>query len=134
MAVAPYTRNPLECQYGIEIIDSYDALWTANLNYGTQPADRETIALVDGYGVAGESPDLLFARCLGLRFGRYWFTKWIRGGALIYHHNYEMSYEWPSAAAWVYMELNAWRQVLAPWMTFGSVSDVVAWRNRVRSM
>jgi hypothetical protein len=134
MAVAPYTRNPLERQYGIEIIDSYDVLFASNIDYGLQPANRETIALAGGYGVAGESPDLLFARCLGLQFGRYWFTKWIRGGALLYHHNFEMSYEWPSAAAWVYMELNAWRQVLAPWMTFGSVSDIVAWRNRVRSM
>lgn len=134
MAVAPYTRNPLERRYGIEIVDSYDALWSNNVSHSTQPANRETLALAEGCGVPGESPDLLFARFLGLRVSRYWFGKWVRMGALLYHHNYEMSYEWPSPAAWVYMELNAWRQVLTPWMTFGSVSDIVAWRNRVRNM
>ena len=134
MMPAPYTRHPLERLYGIEIIDSYDTLWSDNISHSTQPANRETIALADGYGFPGESPDLLFARCLGVRMGRYWFTKWMRGGAVIYHHNYEMSYEWPSPAAWVYMELDAWRRVLTPWVTFGSVSDLVAWRNRVRSL
>ena len=134
MMVAPHSRNPLERRYGIEIIDSYDALWSANIRYREQPANRQTIALADGYGSAGESADLLFARCLGMRVGRHWFAKWVRGGAVIYHHNYEMSYEWPSPAAWVYMELDAWRRVLAPWVTFGSISDIVAWRNRVRSL
>ncbi len=134
MAVAPETRNPLERRYGIEIIDSYDALWSANIRYREQPANRQTIALADGYGSPGESAELLFARCLGTRVGRHWFAKWLRGGAVIYHHNYEMSYEWPSPAAWVYMELDAWRRVLAPWVTSGSVSDIVAWRNRVRSL
>jgi len=134
MAPFPYTRHPLLRQYGIELIDAYDPLYSNNLSYGTQPANRETIALVDGYGSPGESPDLLFARLLGERLMGTGFSKWLRTGAILYHHNYEMSYEWPSPAAWVYMELNAWRQVLTPWMTFGSVSDIVAWRNRVRNM
>jgi len=134
MAPFPYTRHPLLRQYGIELIDAYDPLYSNNLSYGTQPANRETIALVDGYGSPGESPDLLFARLLGVRVMGTGLAKWVRMGALLYHHNYEMSYEWPSPAAWVYMELNAWRQVLTPWMTFGSVSDIVAWRNRVRNM
>jgi hypothetical protein len=134
MVPTPFLRHPLERRYGIELIDTHDPLFSNNINYGTQPADRTTIALADGYGVAGESPDILFARVLGLRLMREAFSKWLRTGAIIYFHNYEMSYEWPSPAVWVYSELNAWRRVLAPWITFGSVSDIVAWRNRVRSL
>jgi hypothetical protein len=134
MVPTPFLRHPLERRYGIELIDTHDPLFSNNINYGTQPADRTTIALADGYGVAGESPDILFARVLGLRLMRDAFSKWLRTGAIIYFHNYEMSYEWPSPAVWVYSELNAWRRVLAPWITFGSVSDIVAWRNRVRSL
>jgi len=134
MAPSPYLRHPFERRYGIELLDLYDPLFTVNIDYATQPADRVTIALADGFGNAGESPDILFARVLGLYLIRDGLSKWMRAGTILYHHNYEMSYEWPSAAVWVYMELNAWRQVLTPWLTFGSVSDVVAWRNRVRSM
>jgi len=134
MSSFPYLRHPLERQYGIELIDAYDPLYSNNINYGTQPADRTTIALADGFGSAGEPPELLFARVLGLRLVQGGLGRWLRTGAIIYHHNYEMSYEWPSPAAWVYMELDAWRRVLTPWVTFGSVSDLVAWRNRVRSL
>lgn len=134
MATNPYSVSPLDRRYGIELIDSYDPLWTGNINYGTQPADRVTIALADGYGSAGEPPDLLFARVLGRRFGEIMWLKWLRSGALMYHHNYEMSYEWPSTAVRCYQELAAWRQLLAGWVHLGSVSDIVNWRNRVRSL
>ncbi|MEN3000439.1 MAG: hypothetical protein ABDI19_01200 [Armatimonadota bacterium] len=134
MAPTPFLRHPLERRYGIELFDTHDPLFSNNISYGTQPADRVTIALADGFGVPGESADILFARVLALRLVRDGLLRWLRGGAIIYHHNYEMSYEWPPAAAWVYMELDAWRRVLTPWLTFGSVSDLVAWRNRVRSM
>lgn len=134
MVPNPYSASPLDRRYGIELIDSYDPLWTGNINYGTQPADRATIALADGYGSAGESPELLFARVLGRRFGEFLWLKWLRSGGLMYHHNYEMSYEWPSTAVLCYQELGAWRQVLAGWVYLGSVSDIVTWRNRVRSL
>lgn len=134
MATNPYSVSPLDRRYGIELIDSYDPLWTGNINYGTQPADRVTIALADGYGSAGEPPDLLFARVLGRRFGEIMWLKWLRSGALMYHHNYEMSYEWPSTAVRCYQELAAWRQLLAGWVHLGSVSDIVNWRNQVRSL
>ncbi len=134
MATNPYSRNPLDRRYGIELIDSYDPLWSGNINYGTQAADRVTIALADGYGTAGEDPDLLFARVMGYRFGEILWGTWLQRGGLIYHHNYEMSYEWPSTAVRVYQELGAWRQILAGWVHLGSVSDLVNWRNRVRNL
>ncbi|MCS7066101.1 MAG: hypothetical protein NZL85_07490, partial [Fimbriimonadales bacterium] len=134
MVPFPYFRHPLGRYYGIELIDAYDPLFSASIDYATQPANRVTIAVADGFGNANESPDILFARVLGLRLIREGLGKWLRAGAIIYYHNYEMSYEWPSAAVLVCMELDAWRRVLTPWVTFGSVSDIVAWRNRVRSM
>ncbi len=134
MAHTPYLRNPLERRYGIELVDAYDPLYSDNVNYATQPADRATLALAEGYGTSGESVDLMFTRMLGARLIRDGLNKWLRGGGIIYHHNYEMSYEWPSVAVYVYQALDAWRRVLTPWLTFGSVSDLVAWRNRVRSL
>ncbi|MFQ3611637.1 MAG: hypothetical protein SNJ72_09110, partial [Fimbriimonadales bacterium] len=98
----PYSRNPLDRRYGIELIDSYDPLWSGNISYGTQPANREQIALADGYGTAGEDPELLFARVLGHRFGEIMWRTWLQRGGVVYHHNYEMSYEWPSTAVRVY--------------------------------
>lgn len=133
MSTNPYSRNPLDRRYDIELMDSYDPLWSGNIEYGTQAADRVTIALADGYGTTGEDPDLLFARVMGYRFGEIMWRTWLQRGGVIYHHNYEMSYEWPSTAVRVYQELGAWRQVLAGWVSLGSVSDVIAWRNRARA-
>ncbi len=71
---------------------------------------------------------------MGHRFGEIQWRIWLQRGGIVYHHNYEMSYEWPSTAVRVYQELGAWRQILAGWLHLGSVSDIVVWRNRVRSL
>ncbi len=134
MSTTPYSRNPFEKRYGIEIIDSFDPLFVGSIDYATQPANRETIAISAGYGTAGESPELLFARLLGNEFGNSLWSRWLSRGVVLYFHNYEMSYEWPSPAVLIYQELNTWRQILAGWFHLGSVSDVVTWRNRVRAV
>ncbi len=134
MATNPFSRNPLDRRYGIELIDSYDPLWSGNINYATQPADRTTIALADGYGTQGEDPELLFARVLGHRFGYIMWQKWLHMGADLYFHNYEMSFESPSVGVRVYQELNTWRQILAGWVNLGSITDIITWRNRVRNI
>ncbi|MCS6924226.1 MAG: hypothetical protein NZM10_07615 [Fimbriimonadales bacterium] len=45
-----------------------------------------------------------------------------------------MATEYPSPAMYVYYELRAWRQLLAGWIHLGSITDIITWRNRVRSM
>lgn len=133
MSPDPYSKNPLGRRYGIEILASYDPLFSNSFDY-TQRVTRASLAVVEGYGTTGEDPDLLFARYLGDQFGNILWLYWMRTGALMYHHNYEMAYEWPSLAVRCYQELGAWRQLLAGWVHLGSVSDVITWRNRVRSL
>lgn len=133
MSPAPNTRNPLERRYGIEIIDSYDTIFT-DLDTTRHVLTRQTIAIQGGYGTASDDPAIIWARSLGHRFGELMWEKWLRNGALHYHHELELATEYPSPAMDIYEELRAWRQILAGWIFLGSVSDVVAWRNRVRSM
>ncbi|MCS6922894.1 MAG: hypothetical protein NZM10_00795 [Fimbriimonadales bacterium] len=133
MSPAPYTRNPLERRYGIEIIDSYDTIYT-DVDVTRVVLTRQAIAIGGGYGTSSDDPAIIWARSLGHRFGELMWEKWLRSGALHYHHELELSTEYPSAAMDLYIEMGAWRQILAGWMFLGSVSDVVAWRNRVRSM
>ncbi|MCS6923466.1 MAG: hypothetical protein NZM10_03720, partial [Fimbriimonadales bacterium] len=133
MSPAPFTRNPLERRYGIEIIDSYDTIFT-DMDVTRVVMTRQTIAIHGGYGTASDDPALIWARSLGHRFGEVMWEKWLRNGSLHYHHELELATEYPSAAMDLYIEMGAWRQILAGWIFLGSVSDIVTWRNRVRSM
>lgn len=133
MAPAPYTRNPLERRYGIEILDSYDTMFT-DMNTAQTVMNRQNIAIRGGYGTASDDVELIWARSMGHRFGESMWEKWLRSGALHYHHQVEMATEYPSPAMYAYYEMRSWRQILAGWIHLGSVTDIVNWRNRVRSM
>jgi hypothetical protein len=132
MAPAPLTRNPFERRYGIEIVNSYDALWI-NVPTWQYVMNRQNIAALDGYGDASEDVEILWARSMGHRFGNLMWERWLREGALHYHHQLEMATEYPSPAMWVYEQMRAWRQILSGWLFLGSITDIVNWRNRARS-
>jgi len=132
MAPAPFTRNPLERRYGIEIVNSYDSLWV-NADTAANLMNRLNIAVLDGYGSSSENVEILWARVMGHRFGNLMWERWLRDGALHYHHQVEMATEYPSPAMYVYEQMRNWRQILSGWIFLGSIKDVVTWRNRVRS-
>lgn len=131
MAPAPFTRNPFERRYGIEIVNSYDAVWVDAPNWEIV-INRRNIAIQGGYGSESESTPILWARSLGHRFGTLMWDRWLREGALHYHHQLEMATEYPSPAMDTYEEMRAWRQLLGGWIFLGSITDVVNWRNRAR--
>lgn len=133
MAPAPYTSNPLERRYGIEIVNSYDTVWV-NVDNTTIVMNRKNIAVHGGYGTADEDVEILWARSMGHRFGHTMWRRWILQGALHYHHQLEMATEYPSPAMSAYEQMRAWRQLLSGWFFLGSITDVINWRNRVRSM
>jgi hypothetical protein len=91
------------------------------------------IAIYGGYGDASEDVEVLWARSMGHRFGNLMWERWLRDGALHYHHQLEMATEYPSPAMSVYEQLRAWRQILSGWLFLGSITDIVNWRNRARS-
>lgn len=132
MAPAPFTRNPLERRYGIEIVNSYDALWV-NADTSANLMNRLNIAVLDGYGSSSENVEVLWARVMGHRFGNLMWERWLRDGALHYHHQLEMATEYPSPAMYVYEQMRTWRQLLSGWVFLGSITDVVQWRHRARS-
>ncbi|GIV05877.1 MAG: hypothetical protein KatS3mg016_1452 [Fimbriimonadales bacterium] len=132
MAPAPFTRNPLERRYGIEIVNSYDSLWV-NADSSANLMNRLNIAVLDGYGSSSENVEILWARVMGHRFGNLMWERWLRDGALHYHHQVEMATEYPSPAMYVYEQMRNWRQILSGWIFLGSIKDAVTWRNRVRS-
>ncbi|MCS6923478.1 MAG: hypothetical protein NZM10_03780, partial [Fimbriimonadales bacterium] len=132
MAPAPFTRNPFERRYGIEIVNSYDAVWV-NVDPSVQVMNRLNSAVLDGYGSSSENVEVLWARMMGHRLGNLMWDRWLREGALHYHHEVEMSTEYPSLAMYVYQDMNTWRQLLRGWMFFGSITDIITWRNRARS-
>lgn len=133
MAPAPFSRNPLERRYGVEIVDSYDTMFT-DLDATRVVMNRQNIAIHGGYGTASDDPALIWARSMGHRFGELMWEKWLRNGSLHYHHELELSTEYPSPAMDAYVEMRAWRQLLAGWIHLGSITDIITWRNRVRSM
>lgn len=132
MAPAPFTRNPFERRYGIEIVNSYDAVWV-NADPSSQVMNRLNSAVLDGYGSSSENVEILWARMMGHRLGTLMWDRWLREGALHYHHEVEMSTEYPSLAMYVYQDMNTWRQILRGWLFFGSITDIITWRNRARS-
>jgi hypothetical protein len=95
--------------------------------------NRQNIAVLDGYGDASEDVEILWARAMGHRFGNLMWERWLREGALHYHHQLEMATEYPSPAMYVYEQMRAWRQILSGWVFLGSITDIVNWRNRARS-
>ncbi|OYT68431.1 MAG: hypothetical protein CFK48_11600, partial [Armatimonadetes bacterium CP1_7O] len=127
-----FTRNPLERRYGIEIVNSYDTVWV-NADSSANLMNRLNIAVLDGYGSSSENVEVLWARVMGHRFGNLMWERWLRDGALHYHHQVEMATEYPSPAMYVYEQMRTWRQLLSGWVFLGSIKDVVTWRNRVRS-
>lgn len=132
MAPAPFTRNPFERRYGIEIVNSYDALWINQPTWQYR-MNRLNIATLDGYGSTSEDVEVLWARVMGHRFGTIMWDRWLREGALHYHHQVEMATEYPSPAMYVYEQMRTWRQLLSGWVFLGSITDIVNWRNRARS-
>jgi hypothetical protein len=132
MSPTPYTRNPLERRYGIEIVNSYDAVWVNARNWEFV-MDRRNTAYWGGYGDLNEDVEILWARSMGHRFGVLMWERWLREGALHYHHQLEMATEYPSPAMSVYEQMDAWRRILGGWVFLGSITDIVNWRNRVRT-
>ena len=132
MSPAPFTRNPFERRYGIEIVNSYDTVWVDAPNWEVV-MNRVNIAVYGGYGDASEGVEILWARSMGHRFGNLMWERWLRDGALHYHHQLEMATEYPSPAMSAYEQMRAWRQILGGWIFLGSVTDVINWRNRARS-
>jgi hypothetical protein len=132
MAPAPYTRNPFERRYGIEIVNSYDPIW-ADVDSTLIVWTRRSLAIGDGYGTDAEDTEVLWARFMGRRFGTIMWGRWLREGGIVYHHEVEMATEYPNAAMSIYEQLRAWRQILSGWLFLGSVTDIINWRNRARS-
>jgi len=132
MAPVPFTRNPFERRYGIEIVNSYDPIW-ANVNSTRVVWTRKNLAVGDGYGTEAEDTEVLWARYMGHRFGSLMWNRWLKEGGIVYHHQVEMATEYPSPAMSVYEQLRAWRQILSGWLFLGSITDIVNWRNRARS-
>jgi hypothetical protein len=81
MSPAPFTRNPFERRYGIEIVNSYDTVWVDAPNWEVV-MNRVNIAVYGGYGDASEGVEILWARSMGHRFGNLMWERWLRDGAL----------------------------------------------------
>jgi hypothetical protein len=132
MAPAPYTRNPFERRYGIEIVNSFDPLYLRDYD-AARVYNRRNTAIENEYGDDSENTEVLWARFMGHRFGTVMWSSWLREGHICYIHQFQMATEYPSPAMSVYEQLRAWRQILSGWLFLGSITDIINWRNRARS-